>query len=278
VATISPGDHTVELRKDRYKSKQLKKHFAVGTPVSLAATDTVLEVAPGELKINFTPADAIVTLSKGSEVPIKVASGNAMNLAAGSYNLNARTTDNFIRSTTIEITAGQSKNLDLSLAADGMTKFDDAAGWKQEKGSFIHKGGDFVMYGLSPASGTFVFSAMLTKGRRLQWILNCTDVNNYVLFQMDDNNFYRTVVQNGQKGEEVKIPHKNEKKAFRTLMVRVGPNEILHQIRQGDSWVVLDRFSGTGGNLNTGKFGFYIPGNDQVALANFSHYADLSTK
>jgi hypothetical protein len=41
---------------------------------------------------------------------------------------------------------------------------------------------------------------------------------------------------------------------------------------------VLDRFSGTGGNLNTGKFGFYIPGNDQVALANFSHYADLSTK
>jgi eukaryotic-like serine/threonine-protein kinase len=278
VATIAPGDHTVELRKDRYKSKQLKKHFAVGTPVSLAATDVALEVAPGELKINFTPADIIVTLSKGSEAPIKVASGSAMNLAAGSYNLNARTADNFIRSTIIEITAGQARSLDLSLAADGMSKFDDAAGWKQDKGSFVRKGGDFAMYSLSPASGTFIFSAMLTKGHRLQWVVNCTDVNNYVLFQMDDNNFYRTVIQNGQKGDEVKIPHKNEKKAFRTLMVRVGPNEILHQIRQGDSWVVLDRFSGAGGNLSAGKFGFYIPGNDQVSLANFSHYADLSTK
>jgi eukaryotic-like serine/threonine-protein kinase len=278
VATIAPGDHTVELRKDHFKTKQIKKHFAVGTAVFLAAADMAMEVAPGELKINFTPADAIVTLSKGSDAPIKVSSGNAMNLAAGSYNLNARTSDNFIRSTTIEVAAGQSKSLDLSLAADGMSKFDDASGWKQEKGSYVHKGGDYVMYGLSPTSGTFIFSAMLAKGHRLQWMVNCTDVNNYVLFQMDDNNFYRTVVKNGQRGEEVKIPHKNEKKSFRTLMIRVGPSEILHQIRQGDSWVVLDRFSSAGGNLTAGKFGFYIPGNDQVALANFSHYADLSAK
>jgi hypothetical protein len=95
---------------------------------------------------------------------------------------------------------------------------------------------------------------------------------------MDDNNLYRTVVHNGQKGDEVKIPHKNEKKTFRTMMVRVSANEILHQIRQGDSWVVLDRFALPGSYLNVGKFGFYIPGNDQVALANFSHYSDLSIK
>jgi serine/threonine protein kinase/cytochrome c-type biogenesis protein CcmH/NrfG len=278
VATVSPGDHTIEVRKDRFKPKQFKKHFVVGSAVSLVAADVALEVAPGELKITFTPPDAQVTLAKAGETPTKMTSGAATTLAAGSYTLTAKTADNFSRTASIEVSAGQSKNLDLSLAADGMTKFDDAASWKQEKGVFVHKGGDFVMYGLSPTSGTFVFSAMLNKGHRLQWVVNCTDVNNYVLLQMDDNNFYRTVIRNGQKGDEIKIPHKNEKKAFRTLQVRVGPNEIVHQIRQGDAWVVLDRWTPPGMNLSLGKFGFYIPGNDQITLSSFGHYVDLNAR
>ena len=159
-----------------------------------------------------------------------------------------------------------------------MSKWDDPSGWKQEKGSFARKGGDFVMYSVSPTAGTFVFSAMLTKGHRLQWVINCTDANNYVLFQMDDNNFYRTVIRNGQKGDETKIPHKGDKKSFRVLQIRVGPNEIVHQIRQGDSWVILDRWAQPGGNLTLGKFGFYIPGNDQVALSTFGHYVDLNIR
>jgi hypothetical protein len=117
---------------------------------------------------------------------------------------------------------------------------------------------------------------MLNKGHRLEWMLNCVDANNYVLFQMDDNNFYRTVVKGGQKGPETKIPHKVDKKSFRALQVRVGPNEIVHQIRQGETWVVLDRWTQAGSNLSLGRFGFYIPGNDQVALANFGHYVDLN--
>jgi hypothetical protein len=278
VATINPGDHVVELRKDRFKPRQIKKHFVVGTAASLAAADVALDAAPGDLKITFTPADAQVTLAKVGETPTKVISGSALSLSAGSYTLTAKTADNFARASTVEVLAGQSKNLDLSLAPSGMSKWDDPAGWKQEKGSFVHKGGDFVMYSVAPTSGTFVFSAMLTKGHRLQWVLNCTDVNNYVLFQMDDNNFYRTVIRNGQKGDETKIPHKGDKKSFRTIQIRVGPNEIVHQIRQGESWVALDRWTQPGSNLTLGKFGFYIPGNDQVALSTFGHYLDLNTR
>jgi len=278
VATVNPGDHTIEVRKDRFKPKQIKRHFVVGAAVSLAAADVALEAAPGELKITFTPTDAQLTLAKNGEAPTKVSSGSSMSLAAGSYTLTAKTADNFTRSSTVEVTAGQSKTLDLSLAPDGMSKWADPAGWKQEKGSFVHKGGDFVLYNVSPTSGSFVFSAMLVKGHRLSWVFNCIDANNYILFQMDDNSFYRTVIRNGEKGDEIKIPHKNEKKSFRTLQIRVGPGEIVHQIRQGDSWVVVDRWSPPGSNLSLGKFGFYIPGNDQVALANFGHYVDLSTR
>ena len=277
VSTIPPGDHVIELRKDRFKARQIKKHFVVGAPVILTASDTALEAAPGELKVTFTPPDAQITVTKAGESPVKVANGSALSLPAGNYTLAARTADNFVRTASVEMAAGQSRNLDLSLAPSGMSGWDDPAAWKSEKGAFVRKGGDYVLYGVSPTSGTFVFSAMLTKGHRLQWVVNYTDPSNYDLFQIDDNNFYRTDIRNGQKTNEAKIPHKGEKKAFRTIQIHVSPTEVVHQIKQGDAWLVLDRWTQPGTNLSSGKFGFYLPGGDQVSLANFGHYLDLNT-
>jgi tetratricopeptide (TPR) repeat protein len=277
VSTVNPGDHTVELRKERFKPRQLKKHFAIGETISLAAADAVLEAAPGEVKITYAPADAKVAIVKG-ELLKMVSSGVPLNLAAGTYTLTARTAEKFTRSSTLEVIAGQSKTLDLSLAPNGMSKWDNPGDWKPEKDSFIRKGGDFVLYGVVPASGTFVFSAMPTKGRLLQWVLNYSDPKNYVLFQMDENNFYRTVIRNGEKTDEIKVPDKGDKKTFRTILIRVSPTELVHQIKQGDNWTVLDRWTQPGANLSLGKFGFYIPGNDQVALSSFSHYGDLNIR
>jgi hypothetical protein len=119
---------------------------------------------------------------------------------------------------------------------------------------------------------------MHTKGRLLQWVLNYSDPKNYVLFQVDDDNFYRTVIRNGEKTDEIKVPDKSDKKSFRTLQIRVSPTELVHQIKHGDHWTVLDRWTQPGANLSLGKFGFYIPGNDQVALSSFTHYADLNIR
>ena len=275
-SSIAPGDHVIELRKDRFKARQIKKHFVVGTPVMLAAAETTLEAAPGELKINFSPADAQITLTKSGEPAIKTTNGSALSVPAGTYLLAARTSDNFVRNATLDIIAGQSRSLDLSLAPSGMSKWDDPSAWKPDGGAFVRKGGDYVLYGVTPTSGTFVFSAMLTKGHRLQWVVNYTDPNNYDLFQIDENNFYRTDIRNGQKTSDAKIPHKGEKKSFRTLQIHVSPTEIVHQIKQGNAWFVLDRWTVPGTNLSSGRFGFYVPGGDQVSLANFSHYLDLN--
>ena len=277
VSTVNPGDHTVELRKERFKPRQFKKHFVAGGAISLAAGDAALEAAPGELKITFAPADAKVAIVKGDLLTI-VSSGVPLNLAPGTYTLTARTADRFTRSSTLDVVAGQSKALDLSLAPNGMSKWDDPGAWKHEGDSFTRKGGDFALYGIAPTSGTFILSAMLIKGHLLQWVFNYADSKNYVLFQMDDNNFYRSVIHNGNKTDEIIVPHKAEKKSFRTLHVRVTPTEIVHQIKQGNSWSVVDRWTQPGVNLSLGKFGFYIPGNDQVALSSFAHYADLNIR
>jgi hypothetical protein len=274
-STITPGDHTIELRNDRFKPKQIKKHFAVGTPVTLASADVALEAAPGELKMTYSPVDAQVTLTRSGDSPVKATSGGDLSLPAGTYTLTVRTADGFVRTSPLEAAAGQSRTIDIS-APDGMSRWDDPSAWKQDKGAFTRKGGDYVLYGVTPTSGTFVFSAMLTKGHRLQWVVNYTDPNNYDLFQIDDNNFYRTDVRNGQKVSDAKIPHKGDKKSFRTLQVHVSTAEIVHQIKVGDGWVVLDRWTQPGVNYSAGRFGFYLPGGDQVSLATFNHYQDLN--
>ncbi len=277
VSTVNPGDHTVELRKERFQPRQIKEHFVAGGAISLAGVDAALEAAPGELRITFAPTDAKVAIVKGDLLTM-VSSGVPLSLAPGTYTLTARTADRFTRWATLEVVAGQSKTLDLSLAPNGMAKWDDPGAWKPEKDSFIRKGGDFVLYGAVPASGTFVFSAMPNKGRLLQWVLNYTDPKNYALFQMDDKNFYRTVVRNGEKTVEIKVPDQSDKKSFRTLHIRVSPTEIVHEIRNGNSWTVLDRWSQPGVIFGLGKFGFYIPGDDQVALSGFAHYPDLNIR
>jgi tetratricopeptide (TPR) repeat protein len=277
VSTVNPGDHAVELRKERFQPRLFKKHFVAGGAISLAAADAALEALPGELKITFAPADATVAVVKGDLLKM-VSSGVPLNLPAGTYTLTARTAERFTRTSTLEVAAGQSKTLNLSLAPSGMSKWDDPGGWKHEKDSFIRTGGDFVLYGAVPASGTFGFSAMPAKGHLLQWVFNYSDPKNYVLFQMDDKNFYRTVIRNGEKRDEIIVPDKDDKKSFRTLQIRVSPTEIVHQIKHGDSWRVLDRWTQPGVNLSLGKFGFYIPGNDQVALSTFAHYADLNIR
>jgi Flp pilus assembly protein TadD len=277
VATVNPGDHTVELRKERFRPRQLKKHFVAGVVTSLAAADTALEPAPAELKITFLPADARVALVKG-ELLKTVSSGVPLSLAAGTYTLTARTADGFTSSANLEITAGQSRSFDLSLAPNGMSKWENPGAWQHEKDSFTRKGGDFVLYGIVPTSGTFVFSAMPVKGRLLQWVINYTDPKNYVLLQVDDSNFHRTVIRNGEKTDEIIVPYKGEKKSFRSLHVRISPTEIVHQIKEGERWRILDRWTQPGVNPSLGKFGFYIPGNDEIALSGFSHYADLNIR
>jgi hypothetical protein len=275
VSTVNPGDHTVELRKERFKSRQLNEHFVAGGTISLAAADAAMEAVPGELTINFAPADAKVAIVKGELLKL-VTSGVPLNLAAGTYTLTARTADRFTRSSTVEVVPGQSKTLNVSLAPNGMSKWDDPGAWKPDKDSFLRKGGDFVLYGVTPVSGTFVFSAMPGKGHLLQWVFNYIDPKNYVLFQMDDTTFYRAVILNGEKTDEIKVAEKSDKKSFRALQIRVSPTEIVHQIKHGESWIVLDRWTRPGIDQSHGRFGFYIPGNDEVELSAFTHYADLN--
>ena len=272
--TVNPGDHAIELRRDRFNPKILHKRFAAGSAVSLNAADVAMEAAMGQLKILFSPADAVVTLVKDGESSISVSNGTPVVVAPGSYLLTARV-GNFPRSALLEVVAGEHTIGPLSLAPSGMQDFADPSGWKANQGWFVHRGGGFVLNNVPSTLGTFQFSAILDKGKVLQWIFNYTDDRNYELFQMDDNFFSRTLVRDGNKTEEARLAIKTDKKKARTFQIVITTTRIVHQIQQGNGWAPLDSWTPSGGSVAAGKFGFYLPGNDELKLSNFNHYGEL---
>jgi serine/threonine protein kinase len=275
-SAVSPGDHAIELRQDHYRARQIQKHFASGSPVALGPAEATLEPMPGELRVTFSPAEADVTLTGNGQSLTKLKNGSTLDLPSGSYSLTARTSEGLVRSLSVQIVSGESRAVDLALAPGGMSNWEQPESWTPEKDYFVHHGGNFVLFHTSPTSGTFSFSALLQKGHRLQWVLNYIDDKNYRSFSMDENFFYRSLVRNGQQVETAQFPHKTDKKQFRSLQIRVSDDEIVHQIREGNQWVTLDTWNQPGTELSAGKFGFFIPGKDQVALSNFRHYAELN--
>lgn len=274
---VGPGDHVVELRKDSFAAKQIRGHFSAGSTLALGGTDTAMDAAKGSLRIAYTPSDAVVTLARTGESPITVTSGVAMNLLPGSYTLSA-TNGVHTQTSVVQVLAGQSKTIDLSLAPEGMSGWEVPGGWRQEGTVFTRKGGGLVFYKAAPSAGTFTFSAMVRKGHRLQWVVNGRDDKNYFLFEMDDEYLSRSVVQGGQSTLPTKFAYRSDRKKFRTFRIQVTPGVIVTQIQNGQGWDTLDRLVMPGVDLAAGKFGMLIPNNDEVLLANFSHYADQNVK
>jgi hypothetical protein len=179
----------------------------------------------------------------------------------------------------VEIVSGESRAIGpLALAPGGIQDFADPGAWKSDQGWSVRRGGGFVLNNASSTAGTFIFSAILDKGKLLQWVFNYIDDRNYELFQMDDNFFYRSQVRDGKKSDEVKVAFKSDKKKARTFQIVVSPTRIVHQIQQGNGWASVDFWSPPTGNLTSGKFGFYLPNNDEIRVSNFSHYGELKLR
>jgi len=276
--SVTPGDHVIELRRDRFNPKILRKHFAASSTVSVSASEVAMDAATGQLKVTFTPAEAVVTIAKDGATSINIVSGTQVALTPGTYELTARV-GNFPRTVPVEIVSGESRTVGpLSLAPGGIQDFADPGAWKSDQGWSVRRGGGFVLNNSASTAGTFIFSAILDKGKLLQWVFNYIDDRNYELFQMDDNFFYRSQVRDGKKSDEVKVAFKSDKKKARTFQIVVSPTRIVHQIQQGNGWASVDFWSPPTGNLTAGKFGFYLPNNDEIRVSNFSHYGELKLR
>jgi len=270
---LAPGEHTVELRKEQLRPRRITRRFGAGEVVQFTSSEVAMETAIGTLRLNVIPAAAQVTLSRAGEARPRPVREATLNLMEGSYTLTAQAPGYAPRSVTVQVTGGETKTVDLELSRQeelAMMQWEEPQEWNRDGEWFVRKGGNFVLFKPTPAAGRFVFTAMLRKGRRLQWVINQSDERNYILFQMDRKHFYRSEVRNGELTPQLKVAHGVEKKGYYTVQVVVTPTSILHELYDGTKWIPLDAWREAGRDFTNGKFGFYIPGNDEVALTNFA--------
>jgi hypothetical protein len=152
-----------------------------------------------------------------------------------------------------------------------LADWEKAGGWTREGASLSRHGGDFDVTPVKFGAGTVVFTALVRRGKRLEWVLQFQDPKNYYLFQIDDKNFSHSEVVNGKRLDEVKVPHGVNRKDFISIAIVLTANTIQHKILQNRQWHVLDSWERPG---LQGVFGFHIPGRDEIALSDFQFTPD----
>lgn len=284
IQTVPPGEHVIELRRDKARSQPVRRSFTAGQTVRLADAEIALKNATGTLRFNIQPAGAQVSVARAGG-PSQTATGSTMELEEGSYTVTARAAGHVERSEQVRITGGQAATVTIALEREqrkptavvsGMDGWGSGA-WSSEKEWFVRRGGGYVLY-KSAGAGTYSFNIMfsagggLIRGKNLEWFVNYTDDRNYVLFRLDKNEFRRIQSVNGKRTEMIKKPHGLNIGDYlmAAVQVEVTPAGVTNRARKGEQWVVIDSWTQPG--LTQGRFGIHIEGKDEIRLSGFSFY------
>jgi PEGA domain len=277
-STVEPGKHAIRLENENYKTTELEREFGAGSTVDL---DGTLESAVGTLEIQVNPPDADVSLTlqrEGENAPRPI-HDKTLQLPPGTYTVQAAAPGFHDYAATVRITINQTKTASLILRKVEEKKPDqptvtladwEKAGWRRDDNLLVRHGGDFVVAPATGGAGRYTFTALLQKGRRLEWVVDYSDADNYVLYQLGKDFLHRTEVVKGKKSRTVKIPHQMKWDDFLSIDIAVTPDSIVHRVLIDDKWVELDNWKQPGSSFTTGKFGFHIPGRDQIGLSHFA--------
>lgn len=234
-SAIAPGDHSIELRRDQFEPKRLTRTFRAGETVAIGVAEATLAA------IKLPPAPVVApppAPSKPEPVAVKPAP--------------------------------------IARASGTMANFDAPDAWQQVQGVWRHKGAGTLTYSATP-DGIFTFSIYMLKGGsllrggRVRWVLNYLDPKNYALFELDEENFWAKVVENGKTLERKRLAHKQDKSMrVWNIQIDAGAQRLTHKIQGDTGWVDLDTWSEPGRDFTKGKFGILVNGTDEVGLSNFA--------
>lgn len=283
---VPPGEHAIELRRGTAKSRVVTHNFQPGETFDAPEDQLALQQPNGTIRIDVTPPQATLTFRRAGEPESGARPmNNPASLPPGEYVITASSPGYASTVITLQVTPGSSQEMPVLLrqvaaakqAAGGagqplgMADFDEPGAWISDGGWMIRRGGKFVTYKPARTAGVFSFMIQLRKGKRLQWVLGFTDSRNYALFRVERNQLTRYSVINGRTRELAKaaLPAASE---FR---ITVSPDKIVHEVRAGAQWAVVDEWVDPGRDHTNGKFGFLIDEGvfgqkDEYAVRNFS--------
>jgi hypothetical protein len=281
VQNLSPGEHAIELRKDRQSSRPIRRAFVAGQTVSVGGNEVALLSGNGTLRVTVTPSLAAVTVARSGRAP-QALTTSTVELEEGAYTVTAHAAGYLDRSEQVQVNGGQTAAVTLTLVreqhkpvATGMEGWDQPDGWQQDEGWWVRHGGGLVLYRPVGKAGAYEFTLMaasggLLRGRSLEWFAGFSDPKNYVLFRMDKDSFHRIQVVNGKRNELFKKSHGlKSKELVATIRAEVGPGLVVTKVLEDNQWTVLDSWSAPDINFAERRFGVLIEGKDEVRLSGF---------
>lgn len=279
-SNLPPGEHSIEARRDGFVPKRIVRTLKAGDTLRLQGTDLALAVATGSLRLALNPADATVTYRRTDEPVTHTARDSTLRLEPGNYIFTAVAPGHVERTERATVAAGETHTLDIVLARE--TRLSEIAkpkpraaasvnwsGWSKENGEYVRKGGNRVVVQSGPLSGTITFTAHLRKsgglfhGGKLRWFIE--DGGSVSQFEVDKKKFQAKGPDGSRAREHARDRAEEDDRTY-TVQIEVAGDRIVHRLKVGDSWTTVDSLQIKGGADR--KFGFVIPGNDEIAISN----------
>jgi hypothetical protein len=150
-----------------------------------------------------------------------------------------------------------------------------AANENQADGTHVQKGGGFIPYDTPKAPGHYSFrtqghvGGILKKGK-LQWFAGFKDNQNYILFSLDGKHAEVREMRNGKSILWSRVPCSVDSSSWVQVDMAVKSGAVSSRVKTaGEGWVDLGSVASFGRDFTQDRVGFYIPPNDEVAVANF---------
>ena len=284
VGGIEPGRHTVTLRHDKFKPLQSDQTFASGKTLDLQGS---LEAMPttGTLRFDISPAglDAHVRIRRDGDAQDRDVSGSSVAVPEGHYTVSVSAPQYTAATAAVQVSAGATAVAAVTLRrieapkastkaapagpAFGLDDWMKTGGWTQQAGMIVRKGGDLVLAAPDITQGTVRFTVVSLKGRHVEWVVGYRDERNYIHYELDDKNLTRYELRNGTKSGQIKVAHGLDKKQPMGISMVIAPQSVVMSVWRG-SWLDVDKWDIEGASVH-GKFGFRIPGSDEIGLQDF---------
>jgi hypothetical protein len=284
---IAPGRHTLKFEGRGYEPLTLSRDFVADQTVTLSSADVTLTRLPTTIDVR-TDSGIEVTITQGGRTIQQLKASARISLPEGAYELAVKGPVGVTTTRPLKVSAGGPTTIDVrSLIVTGMERF-EPAGWNSADAWMTRRGGNFVLYDRTGSLGTISFTIRMDRngnpfssGSRLNWVVGYADSTNYVLLQLDKDAFYRSVVINGTPQPPTRLEHSIPSNApYVNLRVQLAGNRLVHEYStQSNVWQTLDNWSTAAAGAATakrelldGRFGFFLPGAEEVAISNFRYY------
>jgi hypothetical protein len=277
-ANLPPGEHAIEARRDGFIARRILRTLKPGETLTIAGSELAQPAAFASLRISASPPDAAITYRRTDEAETHTAREGTLRLDPGTYVLVARAPNFVDRTEHVTLNAGESRTLDIALARESRpSEFAKPrpapalnwAGWQRENGEYVRKGGDRVVLHSGSLAGTFTFTARLLKGGglfrggKLRWFVE--DGEGTTQFEVDKKKFQARGPEGSRSRDHSRDREEQDERTY-TIQIEITPDHIVHRMKIGDTWKTMDTQPAAG--VSDGRFGFIIPGNDEVAISN----------